>query len=197
MDGGYDAAFGPMGTLASTPTSPFTADEVKELQRALNALGYGPLVVDGILGPKTDAAMGAFASATNYVPSSKSTSANRFELRDLIVRAAANRSGQSQGNLPATGGAAAAAAQPFYKNPWVLGTLALAAVAGYIAWRASGKSTGAVSGHDDEPERRERRGRKAKRSLGDEKCGRTPMAGFEDGEPVELEAPEYAEKVED
>jgi peptidoglycan hydrolase-like protein with peptidoglycan-binding domain len=190
MDGGYDAAFGPMGGLSAV-TRNFTSDEVKEIQRALNLLGYGPLEVDGILGEKTTAAVNAFDSTRGV----RVGWGNPFALRDGILAAAAKqKSDTTQHEQPVK---LPPVAQPFYKNPWVLGTVALAAVAGYIAWRASGKSAGAVSGHDDEPERRERRGRKPKRSLGDEKCGRSPMAGFEEGEAVELETPDYAEKVED
>lgn len=40
-------------------------DVIKSYQAALNAKGFGPLVVDGIRGPKTIAAVKAFQAASN------------------------------------------------------------------------------------------------------------------------------------
>lgn len=42
-----------------------TGNDVKHLQKTLNGLGYGPLAVDGILGPTTEAAVKKFQGNFN------------------------------------------------------------------------------------------------------------------------------------
>lgn len=45
------------------PAEPVVSEDIKWIQDRLNALGFGPLVVDGIRGPKTDAAIRSFQKA--------------------------------------------------------------------------------------------------------------------------------------
>jgi peptidoglycan hydrolase-like protein with peptidoglycan-binding domain len=54
-------------TLAPQPARPGAVNTTRDVQAALNSLGYGPLVTDGIMGPKTGAATRMFQKARGLV----------------------------------------------------------------------------------------------------------------------------------
>ncbi|MEM9221507.1 MAG: peptidoglycan-binding domain-containing protein [Pseudomonadota bacterium] len=64
---------GPLQTVAapatalSEPASP-TPGTVPQIQAALNAAGYGPLEVDGVMGPRTKDALAQFARTNGLSP---------------------------------------------------------------------------------------------------------------------------------
>ena len=181
----YDAAFGPMGavTLAG-----LDAESVKTLQRNLNSLGYGPLDVDGIIGPMTTKAAQAFWNERGpggEVP----FDANLTNTVAKHAKAGGTIGGNVKYEVPA--GGSVPVAQPFYKKPaFLFGALALAGVVGYVAWRANGSSLGGVDASLSAADElaTERKKRRTKRDAA-EKCGRTPDVDFDDGEEFERDAP--------
>jgi peptidoglycan hydrolase-like protein with peptidoglycan-binding domain len=190
----YDAAFGPqadgdpndptgqlrhMGYLAqmngmgATGTGgPATQSSssnalVGQAQTELNRIGFGPLEVDGILGPNTSNALRAFYATKNQSWNGQVTQATVAELIASGSRLPAPRSAPPVATTPAP-------AQPFYKSPTFI-VLAVAGIgtAAYLMWRAGDAAKGALAGDDDEPEHDEGRrgpGRPKKPKVSRAKC---------------------------
>lgn len=186
----YDAAFGPMGMISSSPTMPPRDPEyVKRLQRALNALGYGPLVVDGLWGPKTQAAMVSFVETLGYQrPITDAEILSEAENR-VAQRNAAQDKSTAQADAIKAAKMAAAQNTPLYKNPWVWGAVAAAGLVAYVMYRAS-EGKAAVAGVEEKK-------RSPSRSRSSTRCGRTPDMTFDEGSPIELEAPPHGQEVTD
>lgn len=180
-----DYAFGPNATpddptgvlrqmgYLSAPAAAGTSDPlVANAQASLNRYGYGPLAVDGILGPKTTEALNQWHASRGMTWDGKVTPA----LVEQLAKEAPTSTARLQ-PLPATTTPAALQPQavPFYKNPLfiALAVAGLGAV-GYLMWRAEDIKK-ALAGDvepegDEEPVKGKRRRTKTER----EKCGLTP-----------------------
>lgn len=53
----------PPVTVAAAPPRPLSRDEIKELQGKLDAAGFTPGPIDGVVGPQTEAALRRYAQA--------------------------------------------------------------------------------------------------------------------------------------
>lgn len=163
-----DAAFGPVGNLGSSAVN--LDGLVRQLQQALNARGFGPLAVSGQLdAPTVDALRRAGVSIDP----------NALDLAKLQQVA-------TQLMAPPIGPNAPPADQPIWKRPnfW-LGAVAVAAVVGYVAYRAGAFDSsplGEAHEPEDEPEKPEKKHYKAVKKP-KEKCS-TELPDFDEAEPL-------------
>src|SRR3990167_3224511 len=79
-----------------------TRKDIIELQRSLNALGYGPLVEDGVLGPKTEAALARWDAPQGPWDWAQWTAAERSSVIARCVEAASRRV-PTEPSVPAVG----------------------------------------------------------------------------------------------
>lgn len=150
-----------LGTLeASTP-------EVAEAQRLLNALGFGPLAVDGILGPKTQRALADF-----YATHRKQSPPAVVDKTVLdVLRSAATKAADKAVAVVTTTTNASAPPKAFPWTPAVLvGGVALLALLGYLWWRSSQGSLGDDGEEESDDDKK--------------RCRRTPDVVWESGTVV-------------
>lgn len=182
-----DPAFGPMGSLALS-----FSQTVLEVQQMLNALGYGPIKVDGLYGPETTEALAQFYNRLGRSAPGAVTQDVWQDVRDTLPKSWTAKpvtTALTTGSSTSTG---EAPKEPIIKAfPWVTpavlaGGVVVLSVVGYLWWRSSqgGGLFGApVDDDEDIEEARERRhGRKPRPS-----CGRTPLVDFDEGKMVEAE----------
>ncbi|MDE2022248.1 MAG: peptidoglycan-binding protein [Patescibacteria group bacterium] len=170
----YDAAFGPnLGSFGAGAPD----ETVRQGQALLNALGYGPIAVDGIYGPETGEALAQFYNAR------KQSSPNGIDSSVLsaLVQAAkvagvtpgsglAPSGASGSSSLPVTAGgqglAPAPADVPIWKKPALWVGVGVVSVIGYFLWRSSQEEALKGLGEgESEP-----------------KCGRTPE--WSSGKPI-------------
>lgn len=181
----YDPAFGPMGDhLAAAAAVQSSNALVGEVQKLLNSRGFGPLEVDGILGPRTSAALKAFYAALGMSWDGQVTSDT---LKLLASKQAASPMSTEGMNKPWLSQTAPALEQkPWWKRPeMLLGAAAVVGVVGYVAWRAGAFGPAKSLADGGELGDGELGAHKPKRKKAKvEKCDRLPDVDFADGETI-------------
>lgn len=160
----YDPAFGPMGNL-STPIS--YDKNVENAQRLLNALGFGPLRVDGLLGPETSKSMQAWSATLGQSWGGTITAADVQRMQAKLKTSTATSLVASSTSTGETLASPPIKALPWLTPTMLAGGVVAVAIIGYLWWRSS-QGEGLFAGEDDE------------------KCSRVPKA-FDTGEPVKVE----------
>ena len=172
-----DAAFGPtsapsgVGSAAQmSPEQVARIEATKKLQMALNARGFGPIVVSGHLDSSTQDAL----RRAGFTVSSPPVAA---ELELALSRLTAPPIGPNAVFAPNV---------PLWKRPnfW-LGAVAVAAVVGYVAYRSGAiQLSGAkLDEDDDEPELEPEVKKPTKRKAEKPKCS-TSFPDFDTAEPI-------------
>lgn len=189
-----DPAFGPMGSLSLS-----FSQTVLEVQQMLNALGYGPIKVDGLYGPETTEALAQFYNRLGRSAPGAVTQDVWMDVRNALPKSwEAIKPGGAL--APKTGSSTSTGEtpkEPIIKAfPWVTpavlaGGVVVLSVVGYLWWRSSqgGGLFGAPVDDEDEDieEARERRHGRKTRASKPSQCSRTPLVDFDEGKMVEAE----------
>jgi hypothetical protein len=172
---------------------------VEKAQRLLNQLGYGPLKVDGLLGPETRAAMQKWAARHNFSWSGSTVSPSELARMEKDLSAikiqksggssmsTETASSTSTGEKPTSGDAKSDAKPPLFKAfPWVTptvlaGGIIVLSLVGYLWWRS--KQKGSLFGLDGE-EGDVWESPCFPRESARTRCSRAPSVDFSEGEEV-------------
>ncbi len=196
MDPNYDPAFGPVSGLSSTVQMPEREPVYERMQTLLNQLGFGPIKVSGLWDADTIAAVKRFLASQNVrwnaeggEPLQRADVMERLEKAASVVAADGNT---GLNTTQAAASAASAAPVPFWKRKnFLLGAAAVAAVAGYVAYR-TGKLDGVLGelgmGSDAEADgdlgSTHTKPKRTRRKLAAPKCDRLPDVDFSELEDV-------------